>query len=212
MTNSMKIQVLNQKGSKDSKIDFPESMSAPYYNFDLVHQFLTTYVNNSHQNTRGQKNRSSVRGGGKKPWKQKGTGRARAGTIRSPLWRSGGVTFAHVYKPARKKKVNKKMYKAAMRSIFSRLAKEDRLILLSDLLISEPPKTSEVKSLISNLNISDVVFLLPEKNNNFEIASRNLYQVQVQTVDSINPTALINCEKVVFTHQTLESLSKRLSK
>jgi len=212
MTNSMKIQVLNQKGSKDSKIDFPESMSAPYYNFDLVHQFLTTYVNNSHQNTRGQKNRSSVRGGGKKPWKQKGTGRARAGTIRSPLWRSGGVTFAHVYKPARKKKVNKKMYKAAMRSIFSRLAKEDRLILLSDLLISEPPKTSEVKSLISNLNISDVVFLLPEKNNNFEIASRNLYQVQVQTVDSINPTALINCEKVVLTHQTLESLSKRLSK
>ena len=212
MTNSMKIQVLNQKGSKDSKIDFPESMLAPYYNFDLVHQFLTTYVNNSHQNTRGQKNRSSVRGGGKKPWKQKGTGRARAGTIRSPLWRSGGVTFAHVYKPARKKKVNKKMYKAAMRSIFSRLAKEDRLILLSDLLISEPPKTSEVKSLISNLNISDVVFLLPEKNNNFEIASRNLYQVQVQTVDSINPTALINCEKVVFTHQTLESLSKRLSK
>ena len=212
MTNSMKIQVLNQKGSKDSKIDFPESMSAPYYNFDLVHQFLTTYVNNSHQNTRGQKNRSSVRGGGKKPWKQKGTGRARAGTIRSPLWRSGGVTFAHVYKPVRKKKVNKKMYKAAMRSIFSRLAKEDRLILLSDLLISEPPKTSEVKSLISNLNISDVVFLLPEKNNNFEIASRNLYQVQVQTVDSINPTALINCEKVVLTHQTLESLSKRLSK
>ena len=212
MTNSMKIQVLNQKGSKDSKIDFPESMSAPYYNFDLVHQFLTTYVNNSHQNTRGQKNRSSVRGGGKKPWKQKGTGRARAGTIRSPLWRSGGVTFAHVYKPARKKKVNKKMYKAAMRSIFSRLAKEDRLILLSDLLISEPPKTSEVKSLISNLNISDVVFLLTEKNNNFEIASRNLYQVQVQTVDSINPTALINCEKVVLTHQTLESLSKRLSK
>ena len=208
----MKIQVLNQKGSKDSKIDFPESMLAPYYNFDLVHQFLTTYVNNSHQNTRGQKNRSSVRGGGKKPWKQKGTGRARAGTIRSPLWRSGGVTFAHVYKPARKKKVNKKMYKAAMRSIFSRLAKEDRLILLSDLLISEPPKTSEVKSLISNLNISDVVFLLPEKNNNFEIASRNLYQVQVQTVDSINPTALINCEKVVLTHQTLESLSKRLSK
>ena len=153
-----------------------------------------------------------MRGGGKKPWKQKGTGRARAGTIRSPLWRSGGVTFAHVYKPARKKKVNKKMYKAAMRSIFSRLAKEDRLILLSDLLISEPPKTSEVKSLRSNLNISDVVFLLPEKNNNFEIASRNLYQVQVQTVDSINPTALINCEKVVLTHQTLESLSKRLSK
>ena len=208
----MKMQVINQNGKRESEIDLPEYLLSKNYNFDLVHQFLTTYVNNSHQNTRGQKNRSSVRGGGKKPWKQKGTGRARAGTIRSPLWRSGGVTFAHVYKPARKKKVNKKMYKAAMRSIFSRLAKEDRLILLSDLLISEPPKTSEVKSLISNLNISDVVFLLPEKNNNFEIASRNLYQVQVQTVDSINPTALINCEKVVLTHQTLESLSKRLSK
>lgn len=206
------MQVIGLDGSKASQVDFPETVYSTKYNFDLVDQFITTYIHNSHPNTKAQKNRSAVRGGGRKPWRQKGTGRARAGTIRSPLWRSGGVTFAHVYKPARKKKVNKKMYKAAMRSIFSRLAKEDRLILLSDLLISEPPKTSEVKSLISNLNISDVVFLLPEKNNNFEIASRNLYQVQVQTVDSINPTALINCEKVVLTHQTLESLSKRLSK
>ena len=145
----MKIQVLKQSGSKDSKIDFPQNMLVKNYNFDLVHQFISTFIHNSHQNTKGQKNRSAVRGGGRKPWRQKGTGRARSGTIRSPIWRSGGVTFAHVYKPSKMKKVNKKMYRAAMRSIFSRLVKEERLIIVADLLISKPPKTSEVKKLLS---------------------------------------------------------------
>ena len=102
----MKMQVINQNGKRESEIDLPESMLNKHYNFDLVHQFVSTYVHNSHQSTKGQKNRSAVRGGGRKPWKQKGTGRARAGTIRSPIWRSGGVTFAHVFKPS-KKKLNK---------------------------------------------------------------------------------------------------------
>ena len=208
----MKIQVLKQSGSKDSKIDFPQNMLVKNYNFDLVHQFISTFIHNSHQNTKGQKNRSAVRGGGRKPWRQKGTGRARSGTIRSPIWRSGGVTFAHVYKPSKMKKVNKKMYRAAMRSIFSRLVKEERLIIVADLLISEPPKTSEVKKLLSNLKLSSAVFVLPEKDTNLVKASRNLHQVQVQTLYSMDPTTLIKAEKVIFIPKTLEVLAEVLSK
>ena len=208
----MKIQVLKQSGSKDSKIDFPLSMLAQNYNFDLVQQFISTFIHNSHQNTKGQKNRSAVRGGGRKPWRQKGTGRARSGTIRSPIWRSGGVTFAHVYKPSKMKKVNKKMYRAAMRSIFSRLVKEERLIIVTDLLISEPPKTSEVKKLLSNLKLSSAVFVLPEKDINLVKASRNLHQVQIQTLNSMDPTTLIKAEKVIFVPKTLEVLAEVLSK
>ena len=208
----MKIQVLKQSGSKDSKVDFPQSLLAQNYNFDLVQQFISTFIHNSHQNTKGQKNRSAVRGGGRKPWRQKGTGRARSGTIRSPIWRSGGVTFAHVYKPSKKKKVNKKMYRAAMRSIFSRLVKEERLIIVTDLLISEPPKTSEVKKLLSNLKLSSAVFVLPEKDINLVKASRNLHQVQIQTLNSIDPTTLIKAEKVIFVPKTLEALAEVLSK
>lgn len=208
----MKIQVLKQSGSKDSKIDFPQNMLVKNYNFDLVHQFISTFIHNSHQNTKGQKNRSAVRGGGRKPWRQKGTGRARSGTIRSPIWRSGGVTFAHVYKPSKMKKVNKKMYRAAMRSIFSRLVKEERLIIVADLIISKPPKTSEVKKLLSNLKLSSAVFVLPEKDTNLVKASRNLHQVQVQTLYSMDPTTLIKAEKVIFTPKTLEVLAEVLSK
>mgnify|MGYP001452146266 FL=1 len=208
----MKIQVLKQSGSKDSKIDFPQNMLVKNYNFDLVHQFISTFIHNSHQNTKGQKNRSAVRGGGRKPWRQKGTGRARSGTIRSPIWRSGGVTFAHVYKPSKMKKVNKKMYRAAMRSIFSRLVKEERLIIVTDLLISEPPKTSEVKKLLSNLKLSSAVFVLPEKDINLVKASRNLHQVQIQTLNSMDPTTLIKAEKVIFVPKTLEALAEVLSK
>ena len=208
----MKIQVLKQSGSKDSKVDFPQSLLAQNYNFDLVQQFISTFIHNSHQNTKGQKNRSAVRGGGRKPWRQKGTGRARSGTIRSPIWRSGGVTFAHVYKPSKKKKVNKKMYRAAMRSIFSRLVKEERLIIITDLLISEPPKTSEVKKLLSNLKISSAVFVLPEKDINLVKASSNLHQVQIQTLNSMDPTTLIKAEKVIFVPKTLEALAEVLSK
>lgn len=208
----MKIQVLKQSGSKDSKVDFPQSLLAQNYNFDLVQQFISTFIHNSHQNTKGQKNRSAVRGGGRKPWRQKGTGRARSGTIRSPIWRSGGVTFAHVYKPSKMKKVNKKMYRAAMRSIFSRLVKEERLIIVTDLLISEPPKTSEVKKLLSNLKLSSAVFVLPEKDTNLVKASRNLHQVQIQTLNSMDPTTLIKAEKVIFVPKTLEALAEVLSK
>ena len=160
----MKMQVLNKSGNMESEIDLHESMLNKHYNFDLVHQFVSIYVHNSHQNTKGQKNRSAVSGGGRKPWRQKGTGRARAGTIRSPIWRSGGVTFAHVFNPSKKKKVNKKMYRAALRSIFSRLIDEDRFLIINNVEINEPPKTSQIKKLLSDLKIEEALFVL-DKNS-----------------------------------------------
>ncbi len=206
----MKMQVIDQKGVKKSEIDFPETISSENYNFDLVHQLVTTYINNSHSNTKAQKNRSAVRGGGRKPWRQKGTGRARAGTIRSPIWRSGGVTFAHVFKPSKKKKVNKKMYRAALRSILSRLINEERLVIVDNLEINEPPKTSEVKKIATGLGVSNAVFVFQERNLNFDIASNNLFNISSQTVNSLNPVDLINAEKVVFTVDAINSISEAL--
>ena len=137
----MELEVLNQNGSGDTKVSLAEGVFNQEFNQDLVHQLVNTYIHNSHQRTKGQKNRSAVRGGGKKPWKQKGTGRARAGTIRSPIWRGGGMTFAHTYTDIKPKKINKKMYRSAMRSIWSKLAEENMPSnddLESQLLYSEP--------------------------------------------------------------------------
>ena len=147
----MEIKVLNQNGSGDSNVSLPDSIFGQDFNADLVHQLITTYTANGHQNTKGQKNRSAVRGGGKKPWKQKGTGRARAGTIRSPIWRGGGVTFAHVYKNTRKKTINKKMYRSAMRSIWSKVLREERLIAVSGINLDLPPKSSQVNNILRDL-------------------------------------------------------------
>ena len=205
------MQVLNKSGKMESEIDLPESMLNKHYNFDLVHQFVSIYVHNSHQNTKGQKNRSAVNGGGRKPWRQKGTGRARAGTIRSPIWRSGGVTFAHVFKPS-KKKLNKKMYRAALRSIFFKLIQEERLVLIDSLEINSPPKTSDVKRILKNLDLFKVVFVLNERDENFELASKNLFNVRVQTVHSLNPLELINAEKVIFTSSAIKSIEEVITK
>ena len=147
----MKVDVFNSQGGKDSKVDLPKEIFSQSFNQDLIHQLLTTYISNSHQGTKGQKNRSSARGGGRKPWKQKGTGRARAGTIRSPIWRGGGVTFAHTYTEIKKKKINKKMFRAAMRSLLSKLVEEKRIIVIDNLEISEPAKTLQVKQLLNNV-------------------------------------------------------------
>tara|TARA_B000000460_G_scaffold229310_1_gene186151 strand:+ start:8939 stop:9562 length:624 start_codon:yes stop_codon:yes gene_type:complete len=207
----MKIQVLKQNGSKDSKITLPDKIFSQSFNADLVHQLLSTYIFNGHQNTKSQKNRSRARGGGRKPWKQKGTGRARAGTIRSPIWRGGGVTFAKEYEEKRKKKINKKMYRAAMRAIWSKLAEEKRIMALDQLEINNPPKVSQIKKILIDLEISTAVLVLPEKNEALNLASRNLNNLNIQTISSLNPSTLVNAEKVVITVDTVTSLEKKLS-
>jgi large subunit ribosomal protein L4 len=207
----MEIQVLNQSGSQDSKIELPESIFGQVFNEDLVHQLITTYIFNSHKGTKGQKNRAAVRGGGRKPWKQKGTGRARAGTIRSPIWKGGGVTFAHTYQDIKPKKINRKMYRSAMRSIWSKLAEEEKIIAINDISIDSPPKSSQVKLLLSNLGLESALAVLPNKNETLSLASKNLNEFNVQTISSIDPSLLFKAKKVLITSETLESLNKVLS-
>lgn len=207
----MEIEILNQNGSGDSKVSLADGVFNQAFNQDLVHQLVNTYIHNSHQRTKGQKNRSAVRGGGKKPWKQKGTGRARAGTIRSPIWRGGGMTFAHIYSDTKPKKINKKMYRSAMRSIWSMLADEGRLVILNELKIDEPVKSSQVKKILSDLDLNSALFVLSGKNDNLVKASKNLKECKVQAVSSIDPSALIQAEKVVITSDTLDKLTEVLS-
>ena len=207
----MELAVLNQNGSEDSKVSLAEEVFNQAFNQDLVHQLVNTYIHNSHQRTKGQKNRSAVRGGGKKPWKQKGTGRARAGTIRSPIWRGGGMTFAHTYSDIKPKKINKKMYRSAMRSIWSMLAEENRLVAVKDLKIDEPIKSSQVKSILSDLGLDTALIVVSSKNDNLNKASKNLTECKVQTINSIDPSALIQAEKVLVTSAALEKLTEVLS-
>ena len=207
----MELEVLNQNGSGDSKVSLAENIFNQEFNQDLVHQLVNTYIHNSHQRTKGQKNRSAVRGGGKKPWKQKGTGRARAGTIRSPIWRGGGMTFAHTYRDIKPKKINKKMYRSAMRSIWSKLAEENRLVAVNDLQIDEPIKSSQVKTILSDLGLNTALIVLSSNNDNLNKASKNLTQCKVQTISSLDPSALIQAEKVLVTSATLDKLTEVLS-
>tara|TARA_B100000214_G_C23853596_1_gene574603 strand:+ start:250 stop:876 length:627 start_codon:yes stop_codon:yes gene_type:complete len=208
----MEIKVLNQNGSGDSNVSLPDSVFGQEFNADLVHQLVTTYIANGHQNTKGQKNRSAVSGGGKKPWKQKGTGRARAGTIRSPIWRGGGVTFARKFKKIDPKKINKKMYRAAMRSIWSKLAEENKIIALNEINIEEPPKSSQVKKILSDIGVSRALVVLSKNNEQLNKASKNLKECEVLTINSINPSLLINADNVVVTSETINSLTEVLSK
>tara|TARA_Y100001970_G_scaffold132331_1_gene163225 strand:- start:1457 stop:2080 length:624 start_codon:yes stop_codon:yes gene_type:complete len=207
----MEIKVLNQNGSGDSNVSLPESVFGQDFNADLVHQLITTYTANGHQNTKGQKNRSAVRGGGRKPWKQKGTGRARAGTIRSPIWRGGGVTFAKKFKKNNFKKINKKMYRSAMRSIWSKLAEENKIIALSEIKIDEPVKSSQVKKMLSDIGVSRALVVLNKNNDQLNKASKNLKECDVLTISSINPSLLINADNVVVTSETINSLTEVLS-
>ena len=207
----MEIKVLNQNGSGDSNVSLPESVFGQDFNADLVHQLITTYTANGHQNTKGQKNRSAVRGGGKKPWKQKGTGRARAGTIRSPIWRGGGVTFAKKFKKNNPKKINKKMYRSAMRSIWSKLAEENKIIALNEINIDEPVKSSQVKKILSDIGVSKALVVLNKDNEQLNKASKNLKECDVLTISSINPSLLINADNVVVTSDTINSLTEVLS-
>tara|TARA_Y100000768_G_scaffold222967_1_gene168177 strand:+ start:918 stop:1541 length:624 start_codon:yes stop_codon:yes gene_type:complete len=207
----MEIEILKQNGSGDSKVSLADGVFNQEFNQDLVHQLINTYIHNSHQRTKGQKNRSAVRGGGKKPWKQKGTGRARAGTIRSPIWRGGGMTFANVYSDIKPKKINKKMYRSAMRSIWSMLADENKLVVVSEIEIDEPVKSSKVKTILSDLGLETALFVLAGENENLIKASKNLTECKVQLINSIDPSLLIQADKVVITSETLNKLTEVLS-
>ncbi len=175
----------------------------------LVHQVVTAYMAGARAGTKAQKNRSAVSGGGKKPYRQKGTGRARAGTIRSPIWRGGGVTFAA--KPrSYAQKVNKKMYRGALRSILSELVRQDRLVVV-DAFSVDAPKTKQLVAKLSELGLEDVLVVTEQLDENLYLAARNLYHVDVRDSDELDPVSLIGYEKVLMTAEALKKIEERLA-
>lgn len=178
------------------------------FNQDLVHQAVTAYLAGARQGTRAQKSRSDVSGGGKKPWRQKGTGRARAGTSRSPIWRSGGVTFA-AQPQDHSVKLNRKMYRAALRSIFSELARQGRLVVVESFAV-EAPKTRGLVSKLAEYGLNNVLIVTEEINENLYLSSRNLNTVAVRDAVGIDPVALIGYDKVLVTVPALKKVEEML--
>lgn len=196
---------------KDAKgaLEVSEATFGREYNEALVHQVVVAYAAGARQGTKAQKTRSEVAGGGKKPWRQKGTGRARAGTIRSPIWRSGGTTFAA--KPqSHAQKVNKKMYRGAIKSIVSELIRQDRLTVVENFSV-DAPKTKQLVEKLKGLNLNDVLIVTKDVDENLFLASRNLHKVDVRDVQGIDPVSLIAFENVLMTADAVKQLEEVLS-
>ncbi len=189
-------------------VEVSDATFAKEFNEDLVHQVVTAYLAGARQGTRSQKTRAEVSGGGKKPWRQKGTGRARAGTIRSPIWRSGGVTFAA--KPQdHSQKVNKKMYRAALCSILSELARQERLVVVDEFAIKEP-KTKLLVKALSGFGLEGALVVSEDISENLYLASRNLHKVNAVDVAGVDPVSLVSADKVVITVSALRKFEELL--
>ena len=183
------------------------AFSAPY-NEALVHQAVTAFFAGARAGTKAQKSRSDARGGGRKPWRQKGTGRARAGTIRSPLWRGGGVTFAARTRNY-EQKLNRKMYRAALRSIVSELVRQERLTVVPSFSL-EMPKTRELVAKLAELGLDDVLIVTEDGDESLELASRNLGRVGTVAAGRIDPVSLIAFARVLVTEAALRQIEERL--
>lgn len=179
------------------------------YNETLVHQVVTAYLAGARSGNSAQKNRAAVRGGGAKPWRQKGTGRARAGTIRSPIWRAGGVTFASQPRD-HSQKVNRKMYRAAMRSVFSELARSERLTIVDTVPVSSP-KSREIRDALKGWGFDDVLIIDADANDNLHLAGRNFPNVTTTDVDGINPWLMLRHRQVVVTASAIKQIEERFS-
>ena len=199
----MDLPVINSK----SKTSVSDVIFKQPVNDELITQLVNSFVANSHQGTKAQKNRSDVRGGGKKPWRQKGTGRARAGTIRSPIWRGGGVTFAARSKSANPKKINKKMYKSAMRSIFSSLAEDNKISLTKEISIPNP-KTKELLEVLKKFDFNKGLIIVSELNSNLELASRNIPHIEIIDSKFIDPIKLLRHNSILISEDSLPKLEE----
>lgn len=203
----MELKIVSPAGAQGT-VNVSEVAFGREFNQDLVHQAVVAYMAGGRQGTKAQLTRSEVSGGGKKPWRQKGTGRARAGTIRSPIWRGGGVTFAA--KPRDfDQKLNKKMYRAALQCILSELNRQDRLVVVDSFDI-EAPKTKALVQKLAQFNLSDVLIVTEEISENLYLASRNLYKVGVSDVQGVDPVSLIGFDKVVVTVPALKKFEEIL--
>ena len=197
------------KKTGKEKISLSDKSFSREYNEPLVHQMVVTYMAGTRQGTVKQKTRSEVRGGGRKPWRQKGTGRARAGTIRSPIWRSGGVTFAA--KPQDySKKLNKKMYRGAMQCILSELIRQERLIVVNEFTV-ESHKTKDLVNKLKEFGLDNVLIISDQVQQNLYLAARNLHKVDALDVSGLDPVSLIGFEKVLITVHALKKVEEILS-
>lgn len=204
----LQVPAINDKDSAGS-IDVSETVFGLSFNETLVHQLVTSYLAGARSGTKAQKNRASVRGGGIKPWRQKGTGRARSGTSRSPIWRTGGVSFAAQPRNF-EQKLNKKMYKAGVRSIFSELLRQDRLAVSNDI-YPESPKTKELVLKLKQIDSNKILIIADRIDQNLELASRNIPNVEVTTAECLSPVLLVSAEKVIATEKGLKQIEERLS-
>ncbi|MEQ9463335.1 MAG: 50S ribosomal protein L4 [Haliea sp.] len=205
----MELSVVKPGNATAGTVSVSDVAFAREYNEDLVHQVVTAYLAGARQGTRAQKTRSDVSGGGKKPWRQKGTGRARAGTIRSPIWRSGGVTFA-ARPQDHSQKVNRKMYRAAMRSIMSELARQGRLLVVESVEL-EAPKTKLLAQQLGEYGLDSVLIVTAELGENLYLAARNLHKVDVRDVDGVDPVSLIAYDKVMVTVDAVKKFEEMLA-
>tara|TARA_R110002096_G_scaffold48658_3_gene128880 strand:- start:888 stop:1496 length:609 start_codon:yes stop_codon:yes gene_type:complete len=201
----MKLDVTN-----GSSVNVSDDTFGRDYNEALVHQAVTAYLAGARSGTKAQKNRAAVRGGGAKPWRQKGTGRARAGTSRGPLWRSGGQTFA-AQPRSYKQKINKKMVRAAYASIFSELIRLERLHVVDDF-VADTPKTKDMLERLGKLGVSSAYIIVgtEKSDEKLYLSARNLHQVDVDEASSIDPVSLIKYEHVVITEDALKELEEWL--
>ena len=204
----MELMIATPNG-KGGTVQVSDAAFGKEYNQDLVHQTVTAFLAGARQGTRAQKNRSAVSGGGKKPFRQKGTGRARAGTIRSPIWRSGGVTFA-AQPQDHSVKLNRKMYRAAMASILSELARQDRLVVVEEFDL-EAPKTKGLVGKLAELGLQEALIVTEEVSENLYLSSRNLHKVDVRDAVGVDPVSLINFDKVLVTVPALKKFEEILA-
>ena len=192
-------------------VEMSEAVFGRAFNEPLVHQAVVAYLSGGRQGTSAQKTRAEVRGGGRKPWRQKGSGRARAGSTSSPLWRGGGRAFAA--KPRdHAVKVNRKMYRGALRCILSELVRRGRLIAIaSDFLALDAPKTKALAAKLAALNVADALIVVVEVERNLYLAARNLPGVEVCDVEAVNPLALVGHETVLIAADALQAVEERLA-
>jgi len=203
----MQLELLNEQGQAASKVDAPETVFGREYNEDLVHQIVVAFQANARQGTRKQKDREEVKHSTKKPFKQKGTGRARAGMTSSPLWRGGGRIFPNSPEENFTQKINKKMYRAGMASIFSQLAREGRVAVVDSIKV-DAPKTKLLAAKFKAMNLDSVLVIADEVDDNLYLASRNLPNVLVLETRYADPLSLVHYKKVLVTKAAMDKLKE----
>ena len=206
----MELQVINEQGKPTAKVAASDAAFAREYNESLVHQVITTFLANARQGTRKQLGRSEVNKSNKKPWKQKGTGRARAGRASSPLWRGGGKVFPNLPDENFSQKLNRKMYRAGVCSILSQLAREDRLAVVETFTL-DSPKTKLLAAKLKGMGLDDVLIITDSIDENLLLSSRNLPNVDVVTVSHADPLSLMRHAKVLVTKGAVAKIEEMLS-